>query len=216
MTAFDLSLPDSEPDDRYRRRIGLLIGGALGLVLALGAVVVAATILSMVVVGPLLGGGRAIAHWLGLGVAFEIGWGVARWPIVLVVATGFLTLLYRLAPNAKAPWGDGLPGAMCAMAALVLVLTAVCTGWFFSTQAAIAAGPARPLFSSLLPQEIGRFLAQDEDRAEHAEQDHQHDRPGHHRQRRRLTSWAGSGSGQRRDAQVAGLPLALPVPHGRR
>ncbi|MCU0509007.1 MAG: hypothetical protein MUC34_11535 [Anaerolineae bacterium] len=31
MTAFDLSLPDSEPDDRYRRRIGLLIGGALGL-----------------------------------------------------------------------------------------------------------------------------------------------------------------------------------------
>jgi len=31
MTAINLSLPDSIPDDRYRRRIGALLGGALGL-----------------------------------------------------------------------------------------------------------------------------------------------------------------------------------------
>ncbi len=31
MSAFDLSLPDSVPDDRYRRRIGFLLGAALGL-----------------------------------------------------------------------------------------------------------------------------------------------------------------------------------------
>ena len=31
MSAFDLSLPDSAPDDRYRRRIGLALGALLGL-----------------------------------------------------------------------------------------------------------------------------------------------------------------------------------------
>lgn len=31
MTAYDLSLPDSLPDDRYRRRTGLTLGAALGL-----------------------------------------------------------------------------------------------------------------------------------------------------------------------------------------
>jgi hypothetical protein len=37
MTAFDLSLPDSIPDDRYRRRIGLLLGALLGLTYGLFA-----------------------------------------------------------------------------------------------------------------------------------------------------------------------------------
>lgn len=35
MTAINLFLPDSIPDDRYRRRIGALLGGALGLIYGL-------------------------------------------------------------------------------------------------------------------------------------------------------------------------------------
>jgi membrane protein len=95
----------------------------LGLVFALAAVIVAALLISMVVVGPLLGGGRVIAGWLRLGVAFEWTWAIARWPVVFVLATAFLALIYRFGPNVRHTWRQSLPGAIFAMLALVLVST---------------------------------------------------------------------------------------------
>jgi membrane protein len=93
----------------------------LGFVFALGAIVTAVTVLSMVVVGPLLGGGQRIAEWLGLGRAFEVGWAVARWPAVFVIATGFLATLYRAGPNVQNSWRQSVPGAVFGMAGLILV-----------------------------------------------------------------------------------------------
>jgi membrane protein len=78
----------------------------------------------MVVVGPLLGGGRVIASWLGFGEPFEWIWAVARWPVVFAAATGFLSLLYHFGPNARSRWRESLPGALFGMLILVLVAIA--------------------------------------------------------------------------------------------
>jgi membrane protein len=106
---------------RVPERRGIVALWTLGFLFALGAIVTATTVLSMVVVGPLLGGGRAIADWLGLGAAFETAWAIARWPTVFVIATGFLALLYRVGPNVRNTWRQCLPGALFGMVALVLV-----------------------------------------------------------------------------------------------
>lgn len=106
---------------RVEERRGMAALWTLGFLFALGAIVTATTVLAMVVVGPLLGGGRAIAEGLGLGGAFETVWAVARWPAVFLVATGFLTVLYRTGPNVRNTWRQSVPGALFGVAALVLV-----------------------------------------------------------------------------------------------
>lgn len=93
----------------------------LGFVFALGSIVTSAVILSMVVVGPLLGGGRTIAGWLGFGEAFQVAWTLARLPFVFLVATGFLAVLYRYGPNARTTWRHSLPGALVGMVLLIVI-----------------------------------------------------------------------------------------------
>jgi membrane protein len=93
----------------------------LGFLFALGAILTATVMLSMVVVGPLLGGGRTIAGWFGLGAAFEIAWALARWPAVVVIAVGFLSLLYRTGPNVRTTWRQSVPGAAFGVVCLILV-----------------------------------------------------------------------------------------------
>ena len=100
---------------------GMVALWALGLAFALGAVVTGVAVLGMVVVGPLLGGGRAIAEWLRLGGAFEVFWATVRWPTVFLVATGFLATLYRFGPNVRNRWRQTLPGALFGMVGIVLV-----------------------------------------------------------------------------------------------
>jgi membrane protein len=84
---------------RVEKPRGVLSMWLLGMMFALFAVVVATTILSLVVVGPLFGGGWAIANWLGFGAAFEAAWAVARRPVVFAVAAAFLAFLYHVGPN---------------------------------------------------------------------------------------------------------------------
>jgi membrane protein len=104
------------------RRSFLALWG-LGLLFSVCAILAAAILIAMVVVGPLLGGGRAIADWLRLGAAFEWVWAIARWPVVFAAATAFLSLLYRFGPNARCTWRESLPGAIVGMFLLVLVAT---------------------------------------------------------------------------------------------
>lgn len=110
-------------DQAYRveERRGTVQLWVLGFLFALGAILTAVTVLGMVVVGPVLGGGRAIAEWLGLGGAFEIAWALARWPTVFLIATGFLSVLYHFGPNARITWRESMPGALFGMVAFVLV-----------------------------------------------------------------------------------------------
>jgi membrane protein len=94
---------------------------SLGLLFAVSAAIVAIVVLSMVVIGPLLGGAHAIAAWLRLGGVFEWLWRIARWPVVFVIATAFLTVLYRFGPNVQNTWRESMPGAVFGMLTLLLV-----------------------------------------------------------------------------------------------
>jgi membrane protein len=102
-------------------RRGFVSLWTLGFLFALGAILTAAVMLAMVVIGPLFGGGRAIAEGLGLGAAFEFAWNIARWPVVFAVATIFLAFLYRYGPNVQNSWTQALPGAVFGMLALIVV-----------------------------------------------------------------------------------------------
>jgi len=106
--------------DVEERRGTLQLWG-LGLLFAVAAIVTMLFVLAMVVVGPLLGGARALAVWLRLGDVFEWAWRIARWPVVFAIATGFLSLLYRFGPNVRNTWRESLPGAVIGMFALILV-----------------------------------------------------------------------------------------------
>lgn len=91
------------------------------ILLALTATLVVTLTLALVVVGPLLGGGRVIAEALGMGPTFEVAWAVGRWPLVFVIGVAFLGALYQLAPSVAHGWRATLPGAVLAMIATVLV-----------------------------------------------------------------------------------------------
>ncbi|MCL3862470.1 YihY/virulence factor BrkB family protein [Actinotalea sp. K2] len=110
-------------DDAYTvpERRGLVSQWALGLGLALGAVLTSVVLLTLVVVGPLLGGGRVLAERLGQSQTFETVWGVARWPAVGLVCVAFLVVLYRYGPNVSNTWRDCLPGALLSTVSLVAV-----------------------------------------------------------------------------------------------
>jgi membrane protein len=93
----------------------------LGLVFALAAVLTGTVMVAMVVIGPLLGGGFAIARLLRLGPVYEVVLEVIRMPAVFLVATAFLSLLYRFGPNVRHTWRETLPGAVFGMVGLVAV-----------------------------------------------------------------------------------------------
>lgn len=110
-------------DDAYRvpERRSLVQQYVLGIALALGAVLTLVAILVLVVVGPLLGDGQEIAERFGLGAAFEVAWAAARWPVLALITTTYLTVLYRYGPNVRTTWTRCLPGAAFGTAGLVLV-----------------------------------------------------------------------------------------------
>jgi membrane protein len=85
------------------RLTGLLLVAATGLVLA-------GLFLLIVFGGPL---GAAIADAVGLGSAFEVVWGVARWPLAFLAILLFFALVYALAPDRGTPrWQWLTPGAI--------------------------------------------------------------------------------------------------------
>jgi membrane protein len=100
---------------------GMVKVWTLGLLFSLGAIVTLVVMLTMVVVGPLLGGGRAIAELTGFGDAFEAVWSIARWPTVLLIGVVFLSFLYHFGPNARTTWRHSLPGAVFGVLGLILV-----------------------------------------------------------------------------------------------
>jgi membrane protein len=76
----------------------------------LTGLVTAALFLLIVFGGPL---GEAIADRAGLGSAFDLIWGVFRWPIAFVAILLFFALVYYLAPNAtQRDWRWITPGSL--------------------------------------------------------------------------------------------------------
>jgi len=102
-------------------RRGALAQRGLAVLFALAAVVVMLVTLAFMVVGPLLGGGRELAEWLGVGNAFAVAWAVGRWPVFMITVIGFLSVLYRLGPHVDNRWRDCLSGAVLGVVLWALV-----------------------------------------------------------------------------------------------
>jgi membrane protein len=126
-------------DDTYRvpERRSLIKQWLLSTGFLLGALVGAVVGLATLVVGPLLGGGRRVAEWLGAGDFAETLWDLGRWPLVALLGIGFLTWLYRAGPNVDNRWKDCVPGAVLA----TLGLLAITVGFRFYLE---FAGPRSP------------------------------------------------------------------------
>ena len=92
----------------------------LAVALTLLAVVTVTVVLGLIVIGPLFGGGEAIAEAVGAGSVFRWVWSLGRWPVAVVFLWAFLVLLYRLSQRARG-WRRVMPGALLATAALVLL-----------------------------------------------------------------------------------------------
>jgi membrane protein len=143
-------------DDAYRveSRRNVVTQYLLGFAFTIGALVTLVTVLLLVVVGPLLGGGDAVADRLGLGDAFRAAWSVLRWPTVLGLTVAFLTLLHRYAPNVATTWRRCLPGAVVGTLGALLVST----GFMLYVAAAVPETPGADAGSAAVVQAAAQML----------------------------------------------------------
>lgn len=113
VNALNLAHDTAESRSWLRRRM-------VGLVMALGTLVMAVLGLAVVVVGPLFGRGERLADLVGLGPAFTFAWDVLRLPAVGALLVLWATALLRFAPARHVRWRDALPGALLATCLWVL------------------------------------------------------------------------------------------------
>jgi membrane protein len=116
--ALDLAFQVEEQRPWLRQRL-------LGLVLALGSVLLVVFGLGMIVVDPLLGAGAELAERLGLGGLFAVAWNWLRWPLAFAALVAWATTVYHVAPGRRLRWREALPGAVAAA-----VLWLVASGGF--------------------------------------------------------------------------------------
>jgi membrane protein len=83
---------------------------ALGLTVGLALFVIVATIL--VVAGPELA--EHVANWAHLGGAFAWTWKIVQWPVVFVLISLAVAMVYYFAPDAKQEWIWITPGSILA------------------------------------------------------------------------------------------------------
>lgn len=122
---------------------GWLSTRLVGLGLTLVTVLVAAVVLTMIVVGPLLGEGNELASDLGISSVFGTLWDWLRWPLVFVVLVAWAATVYHVAPNHTSPWRSELPGALVA----AVWWSVVSLG--FSSYLAVASSGANAIFGLL-------------------------------------------------------------------
>ncbi len=90
---------------------------ALGLTLALAVFIVVST--ALVLVGPTLG--EKIAGWAHLGPAFALTWKIVQWPVVFLLVTLAIALIFYYAPDAEQEWIWITPGAVLATVLWLLI-----------------------------------------------------------------------------------------------
>ncbi|MGI8792150.1 MAG: YihY/virulence factor BrkB family protein [Acidimicrobiales bacterium] len=84
----------------------------VGAALALGTLATTIIVLSMIVVGPLFGGGRAVAGNLGFGGFFAFAWNWLRFPFAFAFLTAWATTIFDLGPAIRTKWKWQIPGAV--------------------------------------------------------------------------------------------------------
>ncbi len=83
---------------------------AIVLTLALTTVVIVG--LALLIAGPLIA--ATIGGWLGFGPAFAAVWNVARWPVIFLLVSLGMALVYYYAPDADQEWIWITPGSILA------------------------------------------------------------------------------------------------------
>lgn len=94
----------AETRSRLRTRL-------LGVVLALGSLVVVALMLAMLVLGPLFGLGRLLAGFVGLEQVYGTVWRWTALPVAFVVLVGWAAAMLHAAPHRHVGWKHELIGA---------------------------------------------------------------------------------------------------------
>ncbi len=97
-------------------RRGWLSSRLVGLGLTAFTVAVAALVVTMIVVGPLLGGGEELARRFGARSAFTTAWNWFRWPVVFGAVVAWAATVYHAAPRRREPWRQEIIGAVVATA----------------------------------------------------------------------------------------------------
>src|SRR5689334_4397250 len=90
---------------------------AVGLTLALAVFILVSTVL--VVVGPTLA--EHVAAWFHLGPAFTWSWKILQWPVVFILVSVAVALVYYFAPDADQDWIWITPGSIFATFLWLLV-----------------------------------------------------------------------------------------------
>lgn len=102
--ALDLAYDLTEQRSWIRRR-------AIALALAVGSIIMAVVVLAMVVIGPLLGAGQALADQFGQGTVYTTLWSWLRLPFAGILLIAWAAAVFHIAPNHVTPWRKDLPGA---------------------------------------------------------------------------------------------------------
>jgi membrane protein len=89
---------------------------ALGLTLGFSVFILSALVL--MVLGPKIG--ETVASWVGLGQIFSLVWNILSIPLVMILVTIGIALVYFLAPNAKQHWRWVTPGSVVALVVWLL------------------------------------------------------------------------------------------------
>ncbi len=90
---------------------------AIALTLALAAFIILS--MSLVLVGPSFG--EKVAAWFSLGRALTIAWSVLQMPVVFVLVTLGIAMIYYFAPDAEQDWIWITPGSVVATVLWILV-----------------------------------------------------------------------------------------------
>lgn len=83
---------------------------AIGLTLILATVVTAA--LGLMILGPMLA--AKMGAWFGLGPSFVTAWNIGRWPVIFLLVSFGIALVYYYAPDADQEWIWITPGSILA------------------------------------------------------------------------------------------------------
>jgi membrane protein len=99
---------------------------AIGLTMLMGLLVIAA--FALFVFGERIG--SEVADWLNLGSAFELVWGILRWPAAVLFIMFMLAVLYYLGPNIRQSFRWISPGSVLA----TVLWIAIALGFSFYMQ----------------------------------------------------------------------------------
>jgi membrane protein len=89
---------------------------AIGLTLGLAVFILVS--MTLVIAGPTLA--EKIAAWMNLGPAFALAWKILQWPVVFLMVTTAVAMVYYFAPDAEQEWVWITPGSVLATTLWVL------------------------------------------------------------------------------------------------